>query len=162
IAFATCMTIMLYSDPIVTLFAIIPYPLIYWVGQALSRRIYRTTREVQASLGALSSRIQEDLGAIQVIKSYGLEDVRRTGFVTASKRLLDQNMAAANVRIQLGPILNALVSAAVAILILIGGRAVIFGDIDVGRFWSFSGYLARLVWPTLTLGFMLALVQRGR
>ena len=61
-------------------------------------------REVQAELGALSARIQEDLGAIQVIKTYGLEDVRRTGFLAGSKRLLDKNMAAAKVRIQLGPI----------------------------------------------------------
>ncbi|HEV7555283.1 MAG TPA: ABC transporter transmembrane domain-containing protein, partial [Kofleriaceae bacterium] len=108
IAFATCLTIMLVSDPIVTLFAIIPYPLIYLVGQALSRRIYRTTREVQAGLGALSSRIQEDLGAIQVIKTYGLEDVRRAGFVERSGKLLQQNMEAAKVRIQLGPSLNTL------------------------------------------------------
>ena len=92
------------SIRMVALLAIIPYPLIFFVGQALSKRIYRTMREVQAELGALSSRIQEDLGAIQVIKTYGLEDVRRTGFVASSKRLLDKNMDAAKVRIQLGPI----------------------------------------------------------
>ena len=162
VAFATVMTMMLITEPTVTLFAIIPYPLIYLIGQALSRRIYRTTRAVQAELGALSSRIQEDLGAIQVIKTYGLEDVRRAGFIEGSSRLLDQNMAAATVRIQLGPMLNALVSIAIAILILVGGRAVIHKEIDIGYYTAFSGYLARLVWPTLTLGFMLALVQRGR
>ena len=105
--------------------SILPYPLIFIVGQALSKRIYRTTREVQAELGALSARIQEDLGAIQVIKTYGLEDVRRTGFVAGSQRLLDKNMDAAKVRIQLGPILNTLAPLAIAILILVGGRAVI-------------------------------------
>jgi ATP-binding cassette subfamily B protein len=162
IAFATVLTMMLITEPTVTLFAIIPYPLIYLIGQALSRRIYRTTRAVQAELGALSSRIQEDLGAIQVIKTYGLEDVRRGGFMEGSKRLLDENMQAASVRIQLGPMLNALVSIAIAILILVGGRAVIHREIDIGYYTAFSGYLARLVWPTLTLGFMLALVQRGR
>src|SRR5262249_34338667 len=161
-AFASVLTIMLITDPIVTVFAIIPYPLIYLIGQALSRRIYRTTRAVQAELGALSSRIQEDLSAIQVIKTYGLEDVRRGGFLAGSKRLLDENMAAAAVRIQLGPMLNALVSIAVAILILAGGRAVIHRDIDIGDYGAYLGYLARLVWPTLTLGFMLALIQRGR
>ena len=71
-------------------------------------------------------------------------------------------MAAAKVRIQLGPILNTLAPLGVAILILVGGRAVIHGDIDVGHYAEFSALLARLVWPTLTLGFMLALVQRGR
>src|SRR5262249_16953861 len=81
IAFASVLAVMLATDPIVTLGALLPFPLIYIVGQALSRRIYTTMRGVQAELGALSSRIQEDLGAIQVIKTYGLEKVRRAGFI---------------------------------------------------------------------------------
>lgn len=162
IAFVTVLGRMLWADPIVTLWAILPFPLIYIVGQAMSRRIYGTMRAVQAELGALSSRIQEDLGAIQVIKTYGLEDVRRKGFVERSEKLLRENMEAAKVRILLGPTLNTLAAMGMAILILFGGRALIHGDMTKGEIVAFSGYLARLVWPTLTLGFMLALVQRGR
>jgi ATP-binding cassette, subfamily B, multidrug efflux pump len=161
-SFATVPIYMIVLDPVVALLVLIPYPLIFFVGQALSKRIYRTTREVQAELGALSSRIQEDLGAIQVIKTYALEDVRRAGFLEASKRLLHKNMEAAKVRMQLGPILNTLAPIAVAILILVGGLAVIDKTITVGAYTAFAALLARLVWPTLTLGFMLALVQRGR
>ncbi|MBC7974706.1 MAG: ATP-binding cassette domain-containing protein, partial [Myxococcales bacterium] len=161
-SFATVLTWMMLRDARVALLAILPYPLIFFVGQALSKRIYRTTREVQAELGTLSSRIQEDLGAIQVIKTYGLEEVRRAGFLEGSRRLLHKNMEAAKVRIQLGPILNTLAPLGIAILILVGGRAVIHGDINVGEYSAFAALLARLVWPTLTLGFMLALVQRGR
>ncbi|HLL24324.1 MAG TPA: ABC transporter ATP-binding protein, partial [Kofleriaceae bacterium] len=134
----------------------------YVVGQAMSRRIYGTMRAVQAELGTLSSRIQEDLGAIQVIKTYGLEDLRRRGFHVGSNRLLVANMDAAKVRIQLGPMLNALASLGMALLILFGGRAVIHGDMTKGDIVAFAAYLARLVWPTLTLGFLLALIQRGR
>jgi ATP-binding cassette subfamily B protein len=161
-AFATVLTYMVSMDAIVAICVIVPYPLIFLVGQALSKRIYRTTREVQAELGGLSSRIQEDLSAIQVIKTYALEDVRRAGFLEGSKRLLDKNMAAAKVRIQLGPILNTLAPLAMGILIFVGGRAVIHGEITPGAFTAYAALLARLVWPTLTLGFMLALVQRGR
>ena len=162
LAFVTVLGRMLWADPIVTLWAILPFPLIYVVGQAMSRRIYGTMRAVQAELGALSSRIQEDLGAIQVIKTYGLEDVRRKGFIAGSEKLLRENMEAAKVRIQLGPMLNTLAALGMAILILFGGRALIHAEMTKGELVAFSGYLARLVWPTLTLGFMLALVQRGR
>ena len=162
LAFVTVLGVMLITDPIVTLWAILPFPLIYVVGQAMSKRIYTTMRGVQAELGQLSSRIQEDLGAIQVIKTYGLEDVRRRGFIERSGKLLYQNMEAAKVRIQLGPTLNTLAALGMAILILFGGRAYAAGDMTTGEIVAFSGYLARLVWPTLTLGFMLALVQRGR
>nr|MBA3820105.1 ATP-binding cassette domain-containing protein [Deltaproteobacteria bacterium] len=162
LAFVTVLGVMLYTDPVVTLWAIVPFPLIYVVGQAMSKRIHGTMRAVQAELGSLSSRIQEDLGAIQVIKTYGLEEVRRKGFVAGSDRLLVANMEAAKVRIQLGPTLNALAALGMAMLILFGGRALIHGDLSKGELVAFSGYLARLVWPTLTLGFLLALVQRGR
>ncbi len=161
-AFAIFLTYMMLIDWKVALLVIIPYPLIFLVGQALSRRIYISQRDVQAELGSLSGRIQEDLGAIHVIKTYGLEEVRRAGFLEGSKRLLDKNMAAAKVRIQLGPALNTLAPLAIALLILFGGRAVINNDMGVGNFTAFSTLLAQLVWPTLTLGFMLALVQRGR
>jgi ATP-binding cassette subfamily B protein len=167
-AFATVLTMMLVLDPRVAALSIIPYPLIFFTGQALSRRVYRTSREVQFELGALSTRLQEDLAAIHVIKTYGLEDVRRRGFLAGSRRLLDKNMAAARVRMQLGPVLNTLAPLGVAILILIGGRAVVHrdiagtGGISVGDYTKFAALLARLVWPTLTLGFMLALAQRGR
>jgi ATP-binding cassette subfamily B protein len=161
-AFAIYLTYMMLIDWKVALLVILPYPLIFLVGQALSRRIYISQRDVQAELGALSGRIQEDLGAIHVIKTYGLEDVRRAGFLEGSKRLLDKNMAAAKVRIQLGPALNTLAPLAIALLILFGGLAVIHHNMGVGNFTAFSTLLAQLVWPTLTLGFMLALVQRGR
>ncbi|HEX5062106.1 MAG TPA: ABC transporter ATP-binding protein [Kofleriaceae bacterium] len=161
-AFATVLTYMIVLDPMVAALAIIPYPLIFFVGQALSKRVYRTTREVQAELGSLSARIQEDLGAIQVIKTYTLEDVRREGFLAGSQRLLEKNMDAAKVRMQLGPTLNTLAPIAIAILILVGGTAVINKDISVGAYTAYGMLLTRLVWPTLTLGFMLALVQRGR
>jgi ATP-binding cassette subfamily B multidrug efflux pump len=161
-AVAATLPWMLYKDWRVALLAIIPYPLIFVVGQALSKRVYRTQREVQAELGTLSARIQENLGAIQVIKTYGLEQVRRAGFLDGSQRLLTRNMDAAKVRIQLTPALNVLAPLGTAILILVGGRAVIHTELSVGGYTAFVALLGQLVWPTLTLGFMLALVQRGR
>ncbi|HEY0190653.1 MAG TPA: ABC transporter ATP-binding protein [Kofleriaceae bacterium] len=160
--FGAALPFLLIKDWKVALLAIIPYPMIFVVGQALSRRVYRTQREVQAELGSLSAGIQENLGAIQVIKTYGLEQIRRQGFLDSSRRLLDKNMAAALVRIQLGPALNTLAPLGIAILILVGGRAVIHHDMTPGDYTAFVSLLAQLVWPTLTLGFMLALVQRGR
>jgi ATP-binding cassette subfamily B multidrug efflux pump len=162
LAFVTVLGKMIWLDPIVTVWVILPFPLIYVVGQAMSRRIFGTMRLVQGELGTLSSRIQEDLGAIHVIKTYGLERVRRAGFIEGSDRLLRANMDAAKVRIQLGPSLSGLAALGMAILLLFGGRAVVHGEMTEGKLVEMAAYVARLVWPTLTLGFLLALVQRGR
>lgn len=161
-AFATVLFMMVRIDWQLTLWAIAPYPLIYVVGQAFGKRIYKTSQGVQAELGVLSGKIQEDLGGIQLIKTYGLEEVRRATFVASSLRLLDRNMALTRVRGQLVPLLGSLSASGAIILLWVGGRAVLSGRIELGQLIELGGYVARLVWPTLALGWMLSLLQRGR
>jgi ATP-binding cassette subfamily B protein len=160
-AFATVVFMMIRVDPMLTLWAVLPFPTIYVVGQVMGKRIYRTSMGVQAELGALSSKLQEDLGGIQVIKSYGLEDLRRDAFVASSQRLLDRNMALTRVRGQLVPMLSALSVVGTLIVLWVGGHAVIDRDIDLGQLTEFMSYGTRLVWPTLALGWMLSLIKRG-
>jgi ATP-binding cassette subfamily B protein len=161
-AFVTVLIMMLRIDPVLTLWAILPYPTILAVGQIMGKRIYKTSREVQAQLGAMSSKLQEDLGGIHLIKNYGLEDIRRAQFTSASLRLLDANMAITKVRGQLVPLLGALAAIGSVIVLWTGGRAHINKDIGLGNVIEMLAYVARLVWPTLALGWMLSLLQRGK
>jgi ATP-binding cassette subfamily B multidrug efflux pump len=161
-AFVSVLIMMLRIDPWLTLWAILPYPTILAVGQIMGKRIFKTSREVQAQLGAMSSKLQEDLGGIHLIKNYGLEDVRRGQFRTASLRLLDANMAITRVRGQLVPLLGALAAIGTVIVLWTGGKAAINDRINVGQLVEMLAYVARLVWPTLALGWMLSLLQRGK
>jgi ATP-binding cassette, subfamily B, multidrug efflux pump len=161
-AFVTVLFMMVRIDPILTAWAILPYPTIYIVGQAFGKRIYKTSQGVQAELGVLSGKIQEDLGGIQLIKTYGLEEVRRETFVASSLRLLDRNMALTRVRGQLVPLLGGLSASGAMIILWVGGHRVLDGRIQLGQLIELGGYVARLVWPTLALGWMLSLLQRGR
>ena len=161
-AFAAVLVMMVRIDPILTLWAILPYPTIYFLGQVMGRRIYRASRGAQEHLGELSNGIQEDLTGIQVIKSYGVEDERRAAFRARSEKLLARNMDLVKVRGQMGPALAALGSFAAVIVLYVGGRRVLAGTISLGQLVEFNGYLARLAWPTLALGWMLSLLERGR
>ena len=161
-AFVSVLVMMIRIDPWLTLWSILPYPTIYAVGQIMGKRIFKTSREVQGQLGAMSSKLQEDLGGIHLIKNYGLEDVRRDQFRAASLRLLDANMAITRVRGQLVPLLGALAAIGTVIVLWTGGRAVTRGDINVGQLVEMLAYVARLVWPVLALGWMLSLLQRGK
>jgi ATP-binding cassette subfamily B protein len=156
-AFVPVLVMMIALDPITTLWAIVPFPTIVLVGRVFGKRIYKGSRDVQAQLGKLSSDLQEDLGGIQVIKSYALEPVRRKRFVAASERLLGANMVLTRVRGQLVPVLGVLSSAGTVIVLWVGGQR-----LQVAELVEFSQYLARLVWPTLALGWMLSLMQRGQ
>jgi len=161
-AFAAVLVMMLRIDPILTAWAILPYPTIYFLGQVMGRRIYRASQGAQAHLGELSNAIQEDLTGIQVIKSYGVEAARRGKFRERSERLLARNMDLVRVRGQMGPAMAALGSLAAVIVLFVGGRRVLSGTIELGQLIEVNGYLARLAWPTLALGWMLSLMERGR
>ncbi|KAB2898865.1 MAG: ATP-binding cassette domain-containing protein, partial [Kofleriaceae bacterium] len=162
VAFVTVLAMMVRVDPWLTLWACLPYPTIAVLGQMFGKRVYKTSREVQAQLGALSNEIQEDLTSIQAIKSYGLEGIRKERFRASSQKLLEKNMALTRVRGQLGPAFGALGALSSIVVLWVGGRSVMRGDIELGQLVEMSGYLARLVWPTLALGWMLSLLQRGR
>ncbi|HVK75870.1 MAG TPA: ABC transporter ATP-binding protein [Kofleriaceae bacterium] len=162
VAFATVLVMMLRIDPWLTLWACLPYPAMIAAGRVFGRRVYKTSQAVQAQLGSLSNEIQEDLTSIQAIKTYGLEDTRRGRFTESSQRLLERNMALTRVRGQMGPMFAAFASLSTVAVLWVGGRLVMRGAIELGQLVEMTGYLARLVWPTLALGWMLSLLQRGR
>jgi ATP-binding cassette, subfamily B, multidrug efflux pump len=159
--FTAALVLMLGISPWLTLWALLPYPCMVLLGRYFGRRLYRRSREVQESLGDLSSAIQEDLTGIAVIKTYTLESERRRQFARGSGRLLDRNMELTKVRGQLVPALSGLASIGTVIVLWVGGAAVIGGEMSLGQLVQFNAYLALLVWPTLALGWMLSIFQRG-
>ena len=162
VLFSAALVLMLRIDPWLSLWALLPYPCMVLLGVWFGRRIYRTSRAVQEQLGTLSASLQEDLTGIQVIKAYTLEDERGDKFGQRSQVLLDRNMAVTVVRGQLMPVLGAIASAGTVIVLFAGGKQVIHGEIGLGHLIQFNAYLALLVWPTLALGWMLSLLQRGQ
>lgn len=161
-AFGSVLIMMARIDWRLTLWGILPYPIIYVIGQSMSKHMYRGSQNVQAAVGALSARLQEDLGGIAVIKAYTLEPFRRAQIEAGSQTVLTNNMALAKTRLKMEPNLRAMASAGVIIALWRGGAAVADHRITVGQLFEFLGYLARLVWPTLALGWMISLLQRGK
>lgn len=160
-AFATVLFMMLRVDPVLTLWAIVPYPILVVLGRTFGRHIFRASRAVQEHLGKLSSSIQQDLTGIAVIKTYTLETTRYEAFRRASEDLLIRNMTLTHLRGLMLPALTALASLSTVAVLWFGGKQVIEGNLSVGSMIEFFSYLARLVWPTMALGWMLSLMQRG-
>jgi ATP-binding cassette subfamily B multidrug efflux pump len=160
--FGAALFLMLGIDPWLTLWALLPYPLVVALGSLYGRRIYRSSRAVQEEMGSLSTALQEDLGGIAIIKTYTLEEERGKVFEHRSGRLRDKNMDLTRVRGQLMPLLGGVASLGTVIVLFAGGKAVISHRIDLGQMVQMSGYLALLVWPTLALGWMISLLQRGQ
>jgi ATP-binding cassette subfamily B multidrug efflux pump len=123
----------------------------------------RSSIGVQAQLGALSNEIQEDLTAIAAIKTYGLEADRRARFVASSHRLLDRNMDADPDPRRDGPgVRRPRLDRDAAGACTSAASRHIDGRLGLDQLVEMTQYLARLVWPTLALGWMLSLLQRGK
>ena len=160
--YAYGVTIMSAIDPWLTLAALSPYPLVILVMRRNGRRLMEGTLRVQEGLAEMSSTIQENVSGIHVVKSYTLEDVEAARFGRENDRLREASLRLAKVRGVIGPTMRVVSALGILVVLWLGGTGVAEGRLTIGDLVAFIGYLNALAWPTMALGWMFAMVQRGR
>ncbi len=160
--YAYGITIMLALDARLTALALLPFPLLILLMKGLGRRLIEQTLRVQEGLAALSSAVQENISGIQVVKAYGAEAVAVGRFARLNDRFTQQSIDLARTRGRLLPIMKLATGAGTLMVLGYGGSQVIDGRLGLGDLVAFIGYLNLLAWPTMALGWMLSIVQRGR
>ena len=161
IIYLAALWLMVGISPLLTLAAVAPLPLMILAVRALSSRIFQLSREAQEQLAGISSLTEETVGAIRLIKSYCREAHFDQLFAQATAKNLAKNLALARVRGIVMPIMGWAAGLGTLAVLYLGGRQVITDQITLGQFVAFSGYLALLVWPTASLGWILTMMQRG-
>lgn len=154
--------IMLSLDAPLTLAALTPYPLLLLAVKGFSRRIMERTLRVQEGLSGLTSRVQENLSGLHVVRAYAIEGREAAAFDASNAVFKDQSMDLARVRGQLVPLMRTASTLGTLVVLWYGGSRVVQGRLTVGDLVAFLGYLNLLAWPTMALGWMLSIVQRGR
>ncbi len=162
IYYAYGLTIMLALNVPLTLAALAPFPLLLLVVKRVSRRMMEQTLRVQQELSNLSSVVQENVAGIHVVRAYQAEGVAVRRFADRNDVLTEQSLALARVRGQLGPIMRTASGLGTLVVLALGGTQVIEGVMSIGDLVAFIGYLNLLAWPTMAMGWMLSVVQRGR
>ncbi len=161
-AYVGAIALMFALSPELTLYALIPYPLIVVFAQAFGKTLYRRSLESQEALGMLAERAQENLSGLRVVRAFSLEERELERFEEVNQEAIRRNLRLVVLRGFMWPMLTLIGSFATLIVIWKGGGMVIAGTLTVGEFAAFHAYLAQLVWPTLAFGYLLAVVQRGR
>jgi ATP-binding cassette subfamily B protein len=123
--------------------------------------MYRSSREIQEQLGKMSTSIQEDLAGISVIKLHGLEERRHQRFRALNDEYLGRSLRLVRARGLLGPLFALLGGAGTLIVLWAGGRDVIAGRMTIGALVAFNAYIVQLSWPTIALGWIIGIWQRG-
>lgn len=141
---------------------LVPYPFLLFLVQRLARALHVQTKIVQERLADLSSQVQEDLSGMAVLKAYCAEEVEAGRFSDNCERYVHANLKLVKIRGVLMPLMMSVGALGGLLVLFFGGRAVIqTGSITLGEFIEFSGYLALLTWPTLALGWVISVWQRG-
>lgn len=161
IIYAAAVSLMLRIHPWLTIWAIVPFPLMVLVVKKVSHRLFQRSLEAQEELARLSSLAEESVSSVRLIKSYCREEYFQGQFEQIAGRYLHHNLRLARLRGLIIPVMAAATGAGTLVVLFMGGRLVISGSITLGDFVAFSGYLAMLVWPTAVMGWILTLAQRG-
>ncbi len=162
IYYAYGLAIMLTLDVPLTLASLLPYPILLWAVKGFSRRIMERTLRVQEGLATLTSRVQENLSGLHVVRAYAVEERESAAFDASNAVFKEQSMELARVRGQLVPLMRTASTLGTLVVLWFGGARVVQGHLTVGDLVAFLGYLNLLAWPTMALGWMLSIVQRGR
>jgi ATP-binding cassette subfamily B protein len=161
IIYASTLVLLVRLSPVLTLYALLPYPLLLVLARLSGRVVFRASREIQEQLGHMSTSIQEDLAGVAVVKHYGLEELRHRRFRSLNDAYLERSLRLVRARGVLGPLFAMLAGAGTLIVLWAGGREVIAGRMTLGSLVAFNAYIVALSWPTIALGWIISLWQRG-
>jgi ATP-binding cassette subfamily B protein len=128
----------------------------------ISRKLMEQMLKVQEGLADLSSMVQENVSGIHVVKAYVAEQVAIDKFTRLNKDFTRENLDLARVRGRLMPLMKIASGLGTLMVLSYGGAHVIRGSLSIGDLVAFIGYLNLLAWPTMAMGWMLSILQRGR
>jgi ATP-binding cassette subfamily B protein len=152
---------MIYIHPKLTLFAILPMPLITLITLLFSRTIHHRFEMVQKTFASLTERVREAITGIRIIKAYVLEETEEKKVSQLSRDYIQRNLNVVKVWGMYFPVILFLSSLSMAIVLYWGGKLTILDSISTGDFVAFMSYLGLLTWPMMALGWGVNVIQRG-
>lgn len=149
------------TDPVLAFFSLLGFPLLIVLARLFGRRLFEQSADAQEKLGTLSAKVQENLSGAMTVRAYRREAAEEAAFGALNDRYLDVNMRLARLRGLMFPLMGLTGSIAAIVILFLGGEKIAEGKMTVGAFVEFNAYLAALAWPTIALGWMISLWQRG-
>jgi ATP-binding cassette subfamily B protein len=144
-----------------TVLVLVPIPFIVvfmlWIGRLVKKRF----KKVQKNFASISDRVNENISGIRVIKAYVQEDHEVRKFEKLNERMVESNLSMVRVSAFLSPVIEICFTISFVLNLVLGGRKVLTGEISLGDFIAFNGYLALLLKPVISIGKVISIVQRG-
>ncbi len=144
-----------------TLWSLLPLPLlslsIYWVSSLMNRR----SEHIQQQLGVLTSTAQEVFSGIRVVKSYAQEEAMGQHFARQCEAYRQKTLALTRVDAFFYPLMVLMIGASTIITVYVGGLYAVKGEITAGNIAEFVIYINMLTWPVTAIGWIASLTQQA-
>jgi len=153
--------LMFSLNPLLALLTLAPMPLLVWVAFRYGRLNRPAAQEVQQRIAELTADVEENVSGVRVVKAFAQEQRQLERFENSAGRVYDQSMVSTRLRAIYQPLLGFIPMLGMAAVLLVGGRQAARGDISIGDFVAFYGYVAMLTGPVRMLGMALGMAQRA-
>lgn len=152
---------MIYIHPKLTLFAILPMPLITFVTLFFSRAVFRRFEILQKTFSSLTERVRESIAGIRIVRAFVQEEREKARLSQISQDYIQKNLSVTRIWGMFFPLILFLSNLSIAIVLFWGGKLTILQFISTGDFVAFMSYLGLLAWPMMALGWAINVIQRG-
>ncbi|HYP55386.1 MAG TPA: ABC transporter ATP-binding protein [Solirubrobacterales bacterium] len=153
--------VMIAIEPWLALLALTPVPVVVYTASRYNRLSRPAVQEVQQRIAELTAEAEESVSGVRIVKAFAREEHQLRRFQRAVARVFDQSIYSTRLQAFFSPLLGLLPQLGIALVLLIGGRQVIAGDLSLGDFTAFYTYLAMLAGPMRTLGMAMGMAQRA-
>jgi ABC-type multidrug transport system fused ATPase/permease subunit len=153
--------VMIVINPWLALIALAPAPLIVYTASRYNRVSRPAQQEVQQRLAELTAEAEENVSGIRIVKAFAREEYQLHRFSRAVSRVFDQSIYSTKLQAFFSPLIGLLPQLGIALVLLIGGREVIAGNLSLGDFTAFYTYLVMLAGPMRMLGVTMGMAQRA-
>ncbi|HEU5141608.1 MAG TPA: ABC transporter ATP-binding protein [Solirubrobacterales bacterium] len=153
--------VMFAIEPWLALLALAPVPLVVYTASRYNRLSRPAVQEVQQRLAELTAEAEESVSGVRIVKAFAREEHQLRRFQRAVARVFAQSVYSTRLQAFFSPLLGLLPQLGIALVLLIGGRQVIAGNLSLGDFTAFYTYLAMLAAPMRMLGMAMGMAQRA-
>ena len=161
----TIVVIYMYNiSPKLTLYSLLPLPLLSYSIFKISSEIHKRSGAFQQNLSNLFSFTQEIFSGIRVIKAYAIETKKQKEFIDLTQQSKTKAMDLAKVNSLFGPLMILLIGLSNLVVVFVGGSMYMNGDPEIasiGVIAQFILYINMLTWPVASLGWVSSLVQEA-
>ena len=161
LVFIVAIAIMLTLDPMLTLVALLPLPLVSVSVKYFGSAIHTRFEKIQEQLSDMSAVVQEALAGVRVVRAYSQEAHEIDRFRAANQEYMRRNRGLIRLQGLFFPSMTFFLGLGSLMVLWIGSREVIRGRLSLGEFVAFNAYLVMLSWPMIAFGWVTNILQRG-